>query len=161
MRRLIPLLAATVVLAGCGSSSPKQATTTAAPPLPPGRVLYEGSTWSVAVANGKATAYQLVDGRWRPDRTGKVHIDILGPKPGSKAAATPQVAVEVTGKSALVDSAIWLDGKEVLTKGGGLTPDQGTIYGAPDAPLAKGTHTAVAYGRTADNGTAVAWTFRV
>ena len=101
VRRLIPVLAAAAVLAGCGSSSPKPATTTAAPPLPPGRVLYEGSTWSVAVADGEATAYQLVHGQWWLDRTGKVHIDILGPEArvdGGGSAA--QIAVELTGKPA-------------------------------------------------------------
>jgi len=46
-------------------------------------------------------------------------------------------------------------------KGGGLTPTKGTIYGAPVAPLARGEHLAVAYGRTDATGTAVAWMFRV
>ena len=160
MRRLVPLLLLAAVLAGCGSSR-HAATTTTAPPSPPGNVLYQGSEWAVSVSGGKATAYRLVGGTWKPDRTGKVTIDILAPKPGSKQAPRPQIAVEVTGKSPLVDTALWLDGKEVLTKGGGLTPDQGTIYGAPDAPLPKGAHTVVAYGRTANHGTAVTWTFHV
>ena len=57
--------------------------------------------------------------------------------------------------------AMWVDGKELVVKGGGLTATKGTIYGAPDAPLTKGTHVAVAYGRTAVHATAVAWSFRV
>ena len=56
---------------------------------------------------------------------------------------------------------MWVDGKELPAKGGGLTPTRGTIYGAPGAPLARGTHVAVAYGRTAEHGTAVGWSFRV
>ena len=47
---------------------------------------------------------------------------------------------------------MWVDGKELLVKGGGLTSTKGTIYGAPDTPLTKGTHVAVAYaqGRARD-----------
>jgi len=161
VRRLVPLLVLAVVLAGCGSSGKQAATKTTAPPRPPGDVLYQGSAWAVSVAGGKATAYHLVGGSWKADRSGKVTIDILGPKPGSKQPARPQVAVEVTGPTALVDTALWVDGTEVLTKGGGLTPDRGTIYGAPTAALKKGTHTVVAYGRTAGHATAVAWTFHV
>ena len=33
---------------------------------------------------------------------------------------------------------LWVDGTELLEKGGGLTPTRGTIYGAPSAPLAHG-----------------------
>jgi hypothetical protein len=163
VRRLLPLLVAVALLAACGSSPKPTTTTTAAKrPVPPGTVLYEGAAWAVAVSGPKATAYHLVGGAWRPDRTGQVKIDILGPKPSSKGnAATPQVAFEMTGKSALIDSALWVDGAELLTKGGGLGPDQGTVYGAPNAPLKKGLHVAVAYGRTATHATAVAWVFRV
>jgi hypothetical protein len=48
-----------------------------------------------------------------------------------------------------------------VVKGGGLTATKGTIYGAPGAPLTKGTHVAVAYARTDEHATAVAWSFRV
>lgn len=88
-------------------------------------------------------------------------IDILGPKPGATVAPVSQVAAELSAKTGLADSALWVDGHEVLTKGGGLTPTRGTIYGAPNAPLAKGKHQAVAYGRTATTATAVAWSFVV
>ncbi len=63
--------------------------------------------------------------------------------------------------SPLVESGLWVDGTELLEKGGGLAPNRGTIYGAPSAPLSAGKHVAVAYGRTADHATAVAWSFRV
>jgi hypothetical protein len=56
---------------------------------------------------------------------------------------------------------LWVDGAQLLAKGGGLSPTRGTIYGAPDAPLASGKHVAVAYARTDGHGTAVAWSFRV
>lgn len=160
MRRL-GLLGLVLLLAACGSSHKAATTTTTPATLPPGDVLYEGAAWAVAQNGHTATAYRLVEGRWLPDRSGKVKIDILGPKPGSTAAAIPQVAFQLSATAPLVDSALWVDGTELLTKGGGLTPDKGTIYGAPAKSLAKGEHVAVAYGRTAGHGTAVAWAFHV
>jgi hypothetical protein len=56
---------------------------------------------------------------------------------------------------------MWVDGKELVVKGGGLTATKGTIYGAPGAPLTKGTHVAVAYARTAEHAHAVLWMFGV
>ena len=150
-----------MVLSACGSSSKPTTTTTAAAPKPPGRVLYEGAEWAVSTSGGKATAYHLVGNTWVADRSGKVKIDILGPKPGSKSAAIPQLAFQLAATAPLVDSALWVDGTEILTKGGGLTPDKGTIYGAPGKALGKGKHVVVAYGRTATHGTAVAWVFNV
>jgi hypothetical protein len=158
--RRLALIGLVLLLAACGS---KQATTTtvAAPPLPPGHVLYEGSEWAVSQDGTQATAYHLVGNRWVADRSNKVKIDILGPKPGSKTAPITQLAFQLSAGQALADSALWVDGTEVLTKGGGLTADKGTIYGAPTKKLAKGKHVVVAYGRTADHGTAVAWVFHV
>jgi hypothetical protein len=158
-----PLLLAVVVLAACGGSS-KTATTTSAAPAPappPGKVLYAGGDWVVSIANGAATAYHRVGGTWRADRSGRVKIAVLGPKRGGKAAAIPQVAVELSAPKPLVESGLWVDGRELQVKGGGLTPTRGTIYGAPPARLGRGTHTAVAYGRTDGTGSAVLWTFRV
>ena len=62
--------------------------------------------------------------------------------------------------SQLAESGLWVDGKELLVKGGG-SPTRGTIYGAPEKPLAHGRHVAVGFARTASTGTAVAWTFTV
>ncbi len=159
MRRLL-LIVGVLVLAGCGGSKQAVVTTMTSPALTgAGRVLYQGSEWAVAVSGTKATAYHLVDGRWVADRGGEPKIEILGPKPGSKVAAIPQVAFQVTGKTDLADTALWVDGVEVPGKGGGLTPKRGTIYGAPGTALKPGMHVAVAYGRTAVHATAVAWTF--
>ena len=144
-----------VLPAGCGSSAKKDASPG------PGTVIYQGSEWAVVLDHGKAHAQHLVDGEWRTDSSTAVRLSILGPKPGSKQPAIPQVAVEMRGDQALAESALWVDGVEVLEKGGGLTPKRGTIYGAPASPLAAGEHTAVAYARTAMHATAVAWTFRV
>lgn len=160
MRRLTLLAAAAVVAAGCGSSAAK------APPAPPkpgpGHVLYRAARWAVVVDHGRAVAEHLVDGAWRADRTGRVKISILGPKPGSRRnVPVPQVAAELTADRALVESQLWVDGIALLVKGGGLQPTRGTIYGAPASSLRRGKHTAVAYGRTATHATAVAWTFSV
>lgn len=148
------------VLAGCGgSSSPKVATTTTTPKPGPGTVLYRGGAWAVVLAGDTARALRLVGGSWRPDTSGAVKVSILGPH--GTAARRPQVAAELSAKSPLVESGLWLDGTELLAKGGGLTPNRGTIYGAPNAPLSAGKHVAVAYGRTAAHATAVAWSFSV
>ena len=150
-----------LLLAACGGSSKTSPPTTTTAPAPPGDALYAGGNWAVSMSKGSATAYHLVGSTWRADRSGRVKIAILGPKPGAKVAAIPQVAVELSAGKPLVESGIWVDGQELQVKGGGLTATRGTIYGAPPAPLAKGEHTAVAYGRTDGTGTAVAWSFRV
>ena len=162
MRRLIPLVLLAAAAAGCGSSRHAAATTTTpAPPKPaPGRVLYQGGPWAVVLDGDKAAALHLVGGRWQPDRSGKVKIAILGPNPVVHAQV-PQVAAEMRGPGALVEEGLWVDGRELLEKGGGLSRSDVTVYGAPDTKLAPGRHVAVAYGRTANTGTAVAWSFRI
>ena len=162
MRRIALLLAA-VALAGCGGSSKSSAPTTAPSVPAPGaaKVLFQSGGWAVVVDGETAHALHLVGRRWQKDASGKVKISILGPTPKSSAAAIPQVAAELSSGIALADSALWVDGIEVNTKGGGLTPNRGTIYGAPAKALKRGTHVAVAYGRTATHATAVAWSFHV
>jgi hypothetical protein len=153
--RLAALVVLALIVAGCGGSSK--------PAEPgPGTVVFHGTEWAVVLDHGKATAQHLVDGAWVPDRSGVVKIAILGPDPGSKGnAGMLQVAAELSAPKALAESALWVDGTELLEKGGGLTPNRGTIYGAPVQALAPGKHTAVAYGRTATHATAVAWDFFV
>ena len=160
MRRAL-LLLPVLLLAACGGSK-HAATTTTAPTVPkpgPGTILYANAPWAVVLDGDKATALKLVNNKWQPDTSGAVKIAVLGPK--AKAAPTPQVAAQLSAKAPLVESALWVDGIELLEKGGGLTPTKGTIYGAPSTPLEKGKHVAVAYGRTADHANAVAWTFTV
>jgi hypothetical protein len=122
--------------------------------------LYSGAGWTVAVNHGRAEVFHFVGNRWVVDRSHGVKIDILGPKPGKHSLSNPpQVAITMQSKTPLVESALWVDGNQLLEKGGG-SPTNGTIYGAP-LKLAPGTHTAVGYARTAFTGTAVAWTFTV
>jgi hypothetical protein len=164
VRIAVALLVATLALAGCGGSSHGAATTTA--PVGPAaavgsgaKTLYRSTNgWAVVQQGSKAVALHLVGGTWRPDRTGTVHVRILGPQ--RSAARQPQVAAEISAPNDLAETALWVDGEELLEKGGG-TPRNGTIYGTTAAPLAPGPHVAVAYGRTATAATAVAWTFRV
>jgi hypothetical protein len=153
-----------LAIAGCGGGS-KQAATTTAPGGPasavgPGaKTLYRSTNgWAVVQQGAKAVALRLVGSTWRPDRTGAVKIEILGPQ--RSAASQPQVAAQISARNDLAETALWVDGEELLVKGGG-SPRKGTIYGTTAAPLAAGPHIAVAYGRTATAATAVAWTFRV
>lgn len=157
--RRLPLLAFVLVAAACGGTK-HAATTQATQAPPPGDVVYQGTSWAVALSGTKAIAYHLAGGKWVADKSGDPKLDILGPKPGSSAASIPQVAFQATAKTDLVDTAMWVDGVEVLGKGGGLTPKRGTIYGAPAKPLKAGAHLAIAYARDAHHGNAVAWAFR-
>jgi hypothetical protein len=159
--KLAPLVVVALIAAGCGSGSATKQPA-AAPEPGPGRVVYRGTGWAVVLDRGKAVAEQLVGGVWKTAPAGSVRISVLGPKPGSKGnPARPQVAAELRAGNDLVESALWVDGVELLEKGGGLTPTRGTLYGAPSAPLRPGKHTAIAYGRTATHAAAVAWTFSV
>jgi hypothetical protein len=144
--RRFALLLTSLALAGCGSGS---SSTT----------LYAGGDWKVVLDGHRATAFHRVADSWQPDTSGAVKIKILGPD--GDVASTPQVAAELSANQPLIESGMWVDGTELLVKGGGLTATKGTIYGAPGEPLAKGTHVAVAYARTAQHATAVAWSFRV
>ena len=124
-----------------------------------GTTIYRGGDWAVVVDGSKAVALHLAGGEWQPDRTGRVKVQFLGPS--SIATPTPQVAAELTGPSKLVESGLWVDGVELVAKGGGLSPKRGTIYGAPSGSLSPGPHVAVAYARTATAATAVARAFKV
>jgi hypothetical protein len=174
------LVVAVAVLAGCGgSNTTTSSTTTAAVPDPAAamralvashpelagavRTLYQGSSWAVvqSTAGGKAHAvvFQLVGGKWLPDLNGRVKVKILGPQPGARVAGVPQVAIEVNSKLPFVETALWIDGTELLEKGGG-SPTEGTIYGSPEKALKPGPHVAVGFARTIADGTAVAWVFK-
>ncbi|HEV7642019.1 MAG TPA: hypothetical protein VGO39_14225 [Gaiellaceae bacterium] len=160
MRRL-PLLLTALALAGCGGSSTQTTTANAAAPPGPGTTLYAGGDWAVVLHGDEVTAFHRVAGGWKADTSGAVKIAILGPHPGQTVAAIPQLAAELSAKKPLIESGMWVDGKELPVKGGGLKPTRGTIYGAPGVSLTKGKHVAVAYARTADHATAVAWSFSV
>jgi hypothetical protein len=165
MRRILVLLPLVLLAAACGGKSTPPATTSTAPPSPAGvlgsggQVLYNGGDWAVVTHGTRVAVTHLVAGSWSLESKSNVKITILGPL--GKVAPIPQVAAELKAPSALVEDALWVDGKELLEKGGGLHPNDQTIYGAPDTKLSKGVHVAIAYARTASSGTAVRWTFTV
>jgi hypothetical protein len=163
--RRLSLVLMLLVLAGCGSSK-HGATTTTAPAERPsptsavdGTLLYEGGDWAVVTSGNDAVALRFRNGAWHPDRTRTVKISFLGPD--SPAPVQPQVAAELRAPTKLAESALWVDGVELLEKGGGLSPTNGTFYGAPNGALAAGEHVAVAYARTATAATAVTRVFVV
>jgi hypothetical protein len=161
------LVLAAAALAGCGGSTSSNdggetETQTVAGPAEAaggGTTLYRGGPWAVVVHGTTAVALHFAGGAWHPDRTGRVKVTFLGPHPLD--SARPQVAAELKAPGRLVESGMWLDGTELVAKGGGLSPTRGTIYGAPDRTLAPGRHLVVAYARTAAAATAVARSFRV
>jgi len=120
-------------------------------------MLYDGGDWRVTLQGGKAEVRHLVDGKWVVAPAG-VQIQILGPKPNEVAPNPPQVAVSIKSNAPLKELFLWVDGNRLIEKGGG-TATNFTMYGAPNA-LDEGSHTAVAYARTATGGSAVAWEFR-
>ena len=155
MRRSILLLLILVVaLAGCGPK-PKGP----GPLLGKGAVvIYQSNGWAVVVDGSKVVAAHLVKGTWTADRSGKVKVELLGPASGR--GPTPQVAAQLTSKTPLVESSLWIDGDLISVQGGG-TPTRGTIYGMPTSPVFPGKHLEVAYARTATHATAVARVFDV
>jgi hypothetical protein len=164
--RRLPIVLMLLLLAGCGSSQHAATTTEPAPAERPspasavdGSVLYEGGDWAVVTSGNDAVALRFRNGAWHPDRTHTVKVLFLGPD--SPAPPIPQVAAELRAPTKLAESALWVDGVELLEKGGGLSPTRGTIYGAPSTKLAPGEHVAVAYARTATAATAVTRVFVV
>ena len=162
VRRLLLLLAALLV-AGCGSKDAAPTTTVRSTPPDPshavggGHTLYQDGDWAVVVKGNSAVALHFVGDVWRPDRTGRVKIELLGPH--GVQPPTTQVAAQMRAPTPLVESSFWVDGVALLVKGGG-SPTRGTIYGATDG-LRPGKHVLVAYARTATAATAIAATFRV
>jgi hypothetical protein len=164
VRKLL-LLPAVLLVAGCGASKGAAPVTTTTPvssplsALPGSHVLYFSGGWAVLQKGARAVAAHKVGRRWRADGSGRVSIEILGPRPGRTAPRLPQVAAQLSSESALVESGLWVDGKELVVKGGG-SPTLATIYGAPAHALRPGRHVAVAYARSDRTGTARAWVFR-
>jgi len=165
---LVVIAVSVAALAGCGgsSSAPTTVTTTteAAGPGPEtllgagARTLYAGGDWAVVVRGARVVVAHRIGGRWLLDQTHAVRIDILGPH--GVVAPVSQAAVELRAARPLVESGLWVDGRELDVKGGGLEPNRGTIYAATPK-LAPGRHRAVGYGRTDAGGGAVTWTFTV
>jgi hypothetical protein len=160
--RPVLILAVAALLAGCGGSG-----SPAKPELPGAPAGLEvqqrdlGGGWGAAWASAgtKAYAAALQDGKVVAGSA--VKLRPLGPDQGERTGTIPQVAAELSAPKALVDYALLLDGEPLDVRGGGLTPEKISIYGAPAAPLDPGRHVVVAFARTDDAANAVAWTFTV
>ena len=154
----IVLLALVAALAACGGSSgPKLG-------FPSGvkaQTHDVGGGWKVAWGSAGSNAYAVALHGKEVVRSLALKLRVLGPDPGSAAAAQPQVAVEIRAPTSIEDSTILVDGRPIDTKGGGPTPNYVSIYGAPAEALSGGRHVAVAFARSGDLGRAVAWTFTV
>jgi hypothetical protein len=167
VRRALPLIGL-LVLAGCGGSKqvdPADAVRAAAGNAFPAGVSVRtrdvGSGSWVAWATAGAKAYAAVVRDGEVVHGGGVTLRPLGPAPGGRGAPIPQVAVEVEAPRAILDTSLLLDGAPLDTKGGGLTPQKISIYGAPAGALAAGRHVVVAYARAGEAAAATAWTFTV
>ena len=108
-----------------------------------------------------AVAERLQGGTWLAEIAGPVALTALGPRPRGTAAPIPQVAFEIKAPKPIVDTALWVDGKPIDTKGGGPSSTYISIYGAPATPLMQGRHVAVAFARAGTNASALAWWFTV
>ena len=63
----------------------------------------------------------------RPKRRGQGDV----PRPAGHGRSDLPGCSQLSAGSPLVESGLWVDGVELLEKGGGLTATKGTIYGAP------------------------------
>ena len=92
---------------------------------------------------------------------GGVTLRPLGPEPRGTGAPVPQVAVEVEAPEAILDTSLLLDGAPLDTKGGGLTPQKISIYGAPAARSRPAGTSSSPTRAPARLPAATAWTFTV
>src|SRR5438093_1558338 len=106
VRRLLVVGLLAAVAAGCGSGKSASTTTTSGPPDPAsavgGHTIYQGTEWAVVVKGNRATALRLVGDTWQPDRSGRVKIELLGPR--KTETRVFQVAAQLSATSPLVES---------------------------------------------------------
>jgi hypothetical protein len=152
VRRVLPLLALVVALAGCGGSS--------GPKVPAGYESHDlGGGWLLLwKADGSAAKLQR-DGKDVAD--GGIAIDPLGPKPGQTVGDIPQIAAEFSAPRAIDNASLFVDGTAIDAKEGALSTTRKTLYGAPDSSLSSGRHVVVAAAAVGDAGAVRAWTFTV
>lgn len=126
--------------------------------------VYNQTPWAVVQigqgAHAQAVVFHLAGGRWIADRSNRVTVVILGPKPGSTHEPITQLAIAVRASAPITQSAIFLDGLFLPAKVAG-SPHDYTVYGAPTSKLKKGLHTVIGFGSTKTHGTAVLWHYRV
>jgi hypothetical protein len=125
------------------------------------------SRWAVAAVarvRGKgfgayAAALRLERGRWHVEAADPLRIRPLRPNPAERLRRPrTQLAAEFKARDPISDAGIWLDGRAVPTRAGGLGRSYFTAYGE-SGPLEPGRHWVVAFASTARDARAVAWTF--
>lgn len=105
-----------------------------------------------------ATALRLDGQEWSVELGGPIRIEAVRPEPGERVTRRTQVAAEVKAGAAIEDAGLWLDGRALPARGGGLTNRALTMF-ADTGTLETGRHSAVAFAATASHATAYAWAF--
>ncbi len=129
------------------------------------RVLSERITLDVAVAAvaapdaAFAAALRLENGNWLIELGGPIRIRALVPDPGESVAALVHVAAEFKAPTAISEAGLWLDGRAVPAKGGGVSASYLTVFGEA-GELAFGAHSMVAFVVAGDEAAALAWPFQ-
>jgi hypothetical protein len=125
------------------------------------------SRWAVAAvermhrksSDAYAAALRLEHGRWRVEAADPLRIRPLRPDPAERLRRPrTQLAAEFKARDAISEAGLWLDGRAVPTRAGGLGPSYFTAYGE-SGTLEPGRHSVVAFASTARDARAVAWTF--
>ena len=116
--------------------------------------------FGAATAGAKAfgTALRLDGQEWSVELGGPVRIEAVRPEPGERVMRRTQVAAEVKAGAPIEDAGLWLDGRALPARGGGLTNRAITMF-ADTGTLEPGRHAAVAFAATASHATAYAWPF--
>lgn len=118
--------------------------------------------WGLAAATaGEATfgsALRIDRRRWTVELGGPIRVEAVRPEPGERVTTRTQIAAEVKAGARIEEAGLWLDGRALPARGGGLEPDALTMF-AESGDLAPGRHSAVAFTSTARNAVALAWTF--
>jgi hypothetical protein len=130
-----------------------------------GQVLSEQITLDVGVAAvagpgaAFAAATRLEDGEWLLELGTPIRIRPIRPDPGETVDERTQVAAEFKAPSAILEAGLWVDGRAVPARSGGVSPSYLTIF-AEVGHLGLGSHSTVAFVLTDEGAGALAWPFR-
>jgi hypothetical protein len=130
-----------------------------------GQVLSEQITLDVGVAAvagpgaAFAAATRLEDGEWLLELGSPIRIRPILPDPGETVDERTQVAAEFRAPSAILEAGLWVDGRAVPARSGGVSPSYVTIF-SEVGHLQLGSHSTVAFVLTDEDAGALAWPFR-
>jgi hypothetical protein len=107
------------------------------------------------------TALRLENGSWRVEFRGPVHIEPLGPRPGTREKTVVQTAAEVVDKRGGLQTAVtWVDGVALDSQFRGGSRGA-TLFANLASPLARGRHNVVVFAGGAKDASVIVWTFSV